>query len=223
MNDAQTNLTLKQRRRMQGSASPSDEQQRSWSGEISRTVAILILLLAFGVGTALGMVYFRPDPRLKELDDLQALMADAGSDMPQDIRDMLRDQFENVNDRLPYGERRMTREDWGFSRASAFLAKSSADQLADLERMVARQKQREEDQAQRELEAAANGSNANTGTSNGNSNNNGGRGRGGRNDEQRAQHQEQRLANHPPEQRAQFGLMRQMMNAVRQQQGMGPR
>jgi hypothetical protein len=225
MNEAKTNLTLKQRQRMQGKVQSEQKPEKQGSGkELPRIVAILLLLLAFGGGTALGMIYFRPDPRLQEMDDMMAIAMDPLT--PDDMRGMLMGESGELNAQLPANMRRgrgMMRDpdERDMAMAPKFLAMSAADQLARLEKMAADEKEREARRAEREAEAAANAadkpadSSKGDGSSN-NGNGNGG-GRGGKNDQQKVQRQEQGLANHPPQQRAQGGLMRQMINAVRQQ------
>jgi len=220
MNETKTNLTLKQRQRLQGKASPASKPSGGPTNakELSRKVAILLLLLAFGVGTALGMIYFRPDPQLQEMADMEAIMGDPNT--PWEVR---RELGQVVEDDIPANLRRGRGmrgdpEERDMARAPKFLAMSPADQLAEAQKDAARQKEREAMQAAREAAAAANpaANPASSSQANGNGNNNGG-GRGGSSDQQRVQRKEQGLANHPPQARAQGTLMRQMMNAVKQQ------
>ena len=62
-------------------------------------VAILLLLLALGGGTALGMIYFRPDPRLQEMDDMMAIAMDPFT--PDDVRGTLMGETGELNAQLP--------------------------------------------------------------------------------------------------------------------------
>ncbi len=209
MNEAKTNLTLKQRRRMQGIAQPSGKQQGDGGRrELPLIAVILILLFAFGGGTALGMIWFRTDPRLQELDDMQAIAANENT--PGDIRGELMGQRRELADQLPAELRQRAGMDWGGGFMADFFAKPAADQLAAMQKMVDWEKERE---AEREARDAAKPAD----TSKDNSNNSNGSGRGGKNDQQRVQSMEQHLANRPPEQRAQGTLFHQMMNSVRQQ------
>lgn len=211
-----TNLTLKQRQRIQGKVVPQKSEQKNGK-ELSRVVAILLLLLAFGGGTALGMIYFRPDPRLQELEDMQAVLADQFT--PGDMRREFGGEMQELAESLPANLRGRGGMGRGEDRIAKFFAKSSADQLAELKARAEREKEWEARRAEMEAEAAANGTAkpADSSQANNNGNNGNGRGRGGKNDDQRVQRMEQRLANRPPQQRAQGGLFRQMVNAVRQQ------
>jgi hypothetical protein len=221
MNETKTNLTLKQRRRLQGNVQSEQGSDKQASGkELPRIVAILLLLLAFGGGTALGMIYFRPDPALQEIDDMMAIAMDENT--PRDLQGELMGERRAIADELPANRRRgrgmRDPEDWEMARAPKFLALSPADQLARLKKEIEGQKEWEARQAERAAEAAADAAAKPADSSksdNSNSNNGQGR-RGGGTDQQRVQRQEQRIANNPPQQRAQGGLYGQMRNAVRQ-------
>ena len=183
------------------------------------------------------MIYFKRNPRLQEMYDMEALLADAGSDMPADVRQLLFGQIQEIGGSMGRGGLRGRGEDdfENPQRLSRFFAMSSADQLAALEARIAREKRFEAMRAQRQAEAAANASSQSADASknssdgnngNGNGNGNGGNGRGGRgsmNDDQRVARKEKGLAQSQPTQRAQSGLMRQMNNAVRVQQGLASR
>lgn len=205
-----TNLTLKQRRKLQGVAMPEEGSASSGPKELSRKVATLVFLLAFGLGAILGMLFFRTDPRLQELDQIARLEEFAGPDMSGDVRDMLRGDSDDINNQLPTSERRRTMEDYMFSRMAGFFKLPTADQLAQLKRRAEREIER--DQAMQQL---ASDPNANADAKNGNNNGNGRH--GGGSDQQRAARMEKMLANRPPEQRSQFTLMHQMSTAVKQQ------
>ncbi len=216
MSDAKTNLTLKQRQRMAGKAPSGQKAARGEESqkELSRVAAVLLLLLAFGVGTALGMVYFRPDPRLEEIDDIQTVVAEA--EVPDEIRGELMGRAFELSNQLPSNLREqvgMGQNRWS-ERLTKFFAKSSADQLAEVQQDVAREKAWEAEQAAAEQAAAANPAADASQTANKNSNT----GRGGwRNasDQQRAQRMQQRLSNSTPQQRSQGTMYRQMRNALR--------
>ncbi len=229
MNEMKTNLTLKQRQRLQGKTQAASKPAGAGGGrkEVSRMVAILLLLLAFGGGTALGMIYFRPDPRLQELADMEAIMSD-----PNLSGELRRELGMAVEDDIPAnlrgrrGGMRGDPEERDMARSQKFLAMSTADQLAELKKEAAREIEREARRAEREAEMAANAAAKPADSSQANSNGNGQgggqrKGRAGRSDEQRTQRKEQGLANHPPSQRGGGTLMHQMRNAVKQQVSMG--
>lgn len=208
------NLTLKQRRKMQGIAMPSARADRSDKKEISKKVALLILFLAFGIGVIAGMIYFRPDQRIADLNQMEALLNAPGNEMPRDVRDMLEGQSSAIRDQLP---RRRDDRRGGFSMfAGQFFKLAPADQIAWLKQMEERRAEREQRWAQEQQQAAASGANSQTGNGGNNSNGNGRGGRGG-SDAQRTAMREQHLAQIPPQQRGQMTLMRQMGGAVRQQ------
>jgi hypothetical protein len=212
MNETKTNLTLKQRQRLQGRVqSPHDESTNSTGKRLAQKVA---LLLAFLGGVALGMIYFRTDPRLREIEDLQTLMAQAG--VPFDLQ---RELGGELVEALPSDLRsQLWKGRGGRGRSDTrFFTRSPAEQLALLQRIVAHDKEREERRAEAEQAGASNPADSSQ------SQNNGGGGGKGKSDQQKVQSYEQRLANRPPEMRAQGGLFHQMMNSVRQQQGMPAR
>ena len=207
-----TNLTLKQRRKMQGIAMPAPRAERSGKKELSKSVALLILLLAFGVGVAAGMIYFRPDQRIADLNQMEAVMNEARGDMPSDVRDFLEEQSMTIRDQLP--RQRDDRRGSGF--IGRFFNMAPADQLAFLQRMEERRSQFEQRRAQQAQQSGGANASGQASNSSGNNNRNGGR-RGGMDNTQRTERMEQHLAQRPPQQRGQFTLMRQMGSTVRQQ------
>ena len=172
----------------------------------------MLLLLAFGVGTALGMFSFRPDPRLEEIDDIQTVVAE--TDVPDEIRGELMGRAWELTNQLPNELREqagMGPNRWS-ERLNKFFAKSAADQLAEVQQDVAREKAAEAEQAAAEQAAAANPPADASQASNNNNNRGGWR---SASDQQRAQRMQQHLSNSTPQQRSQGTMYHQMRNALR--------
>src|SRR5580698_1889290 len=130
MNGNTANLTLKQRRKMQGIAMP--EKGAAAPNEVSKKVSYGIFITALAIGIILGLLYFKADARAIELANEEALMAEAGSDMPSDVAQDLRERTDDLREQLP-GRRNDDRRS-GF--LTAFFAMSPADQLARLKQMA---------------------------------------------------------------------------------------
>jgi hypothetical protein len=213
MNGTSANLTLKQRRRMQG-IDVSDKPERAKNGELSKKVSTGIFLVVFIGGIILGMLYFKPDPREIELANEEAITDLGGSDLSGDIRRDLFERMEDLNQQLP---NRHSNGRFGGGFFTAFFAMAPADQLAALRARAEWDKRRDERMAKEQQDSGNSSQSNNSKDNNNNNNGNGGNGRGGGNDTQRQERMEQHLASRPPLQRGQMSLMHQMSQAVRQQ------
>jgi len=240
MSDGQTNLTLRQRRRMQkagksaGGASNSDGGRRGlWA------VLAILLLAALGGGSVWAWTHFHRsvDPRILEIADIQASIAKLGDspDNDKERRELFRKMREKM-DSLPDELRSQAPPPRFGPDLQKFFAMSAEEQLAALQKEIERmQKFRAQREAERQSGQAdgappgttppsndPNSQSSNGQTANGQGGNGPPRGPRGGTDQQAVQWRQRGLANNPPQNRAQFGLYRQMQNAVMQQQGVSP-
>ena len=242
MSDGKANLTLKQRRRMQESAAfVSAATDASANAPMNRRRKWAIALAAFAIllagGSAWAWIHFHPglDPRLQELADLQAKLSKLdnpfgpeGMDLIRQMREKGRDLPDDLKAKARDGGRAMFE-----ARMDQFFAKSSKDQLAELDQFIAGMQLME---AMQKMKESFGGSNSAAGgqkpdgttadsanQSSGNQpGNNQPHGPWGRSDAQRAAGFQKMLSDSNPFRRAEWGLGRQMMQARMQQQNVTP-
>lgn len=221
MSDGQTNLTLRQRQSAKPAATggmvaggivaddmrgPKQSAGRRNFRRLAAAAAIVLLL----AGAVWAWIYFHPgiDPRLQEVLALQSQMSKLATpiskeafelqrqveakmrDLPQDLKDQARKNGQNLFQ----------------ARFDRFFAMSAKDQLAELDKIILGI------QALQQMQNLKNALGGQT-------NNGHPPGPAGRSDAQRAQFVQRMIADHPPAQRAQFTLGRQMFQARMQQQG----
>jgi hypothetical protein len=205
------NLTLRQRLRLQrrDAAAPADVNSASRK-RIFRNLAVVLVVLLLAGGIWAWLYFHRsPDPRLQEIIALQTKISKLDSPFGSEafaIRRQIEEKMKGLSD----DSTRAARDNAGQlfkARLDRFWSLSSQDQLAELDQVIA---------GIQAMEAARS-------MLGGNGNNNGNGGQpGGRSDLQRAEGLQKMISTHPPLERGQFGLGRQMMNARMQQQGIAP-
>lgn len=215
MSDDATNLTLRQRRRLQrseavASGKPKSKRRLRWM------LLSLGLICLLGVGVWAWLHFNRGiDPRLQEILALQSKVDQLQNPIGDDARALQRQIWEKAKD-LPDDLKGQVRQKMRNSfdmRFDRFFQMSSKEQLALLDSLIAGFQAMEAVQKVKDALGGSSQSNANSGG--------GPKGWGG-SDAQRMQHMEQMLSNLPPERRAQWTLGRQMFNARMQQQGATP-
>jgi hypothetical protein len=215
MSDDQTNLTLRQRRRLQQSDSDAEPQSKPTSKRRYLWALLSVGLVALaGVGVW-AWIHFHPgtDPRLQEFVALQAQADKLANPMGPEalaIYKQMREKAKDLPDDLKGKVREMGQHSFK-SRSEQFFAKSSKDQLAELDQFIFMI------QANELKNSLTGQSSANAGGGSGKPG-----GPGGRTDAQKVQWWQGRMATISPQQRAQFGLGIQMLNARMQQQGVTP-
>jgi len=227
MSADQTNLTLRQRKRLQqadgNDASAATSEPNSQRRYLRALLAVGFVAL-LGVGGIWAWMHFNRgnDPRYQEILALQAKANGLKNPISPEAMEMYKQMHEKMKD-LPNDLKKQVEENGRNSmqsRSSQFFASSSEDQLAMLDNIIAAVQAME---ALRNAQSALGGNSAadsnNSGSSSGNGQ--GGHGWGGT-DTQRTQRMQSMLSNLTPQQRAQWGLGRQMFNARMQQQGGTP-
>ena len=217
MSDHQTNLTLRQRHRLNKSdaaaAAGMDPETERRILRIS-LLTLLILLAAGGAWASFG--HRAGDARLQEVIALQTKVSKLDSPFGKDGMELHREIWTKMKD-LPDDLKREAghnAEKLFQARFDHFFAEPSQDQLKELDNYIAGM------QAMEQLRNLQNSLAGNqSANSNSNSANNNGQGPRGRNDQQRTQMIERMITSHSPQQRGEFNLGRQMMNARMQQQG----
>ena len=231
MSDDQTNLTLRQRKRLQksdnssvGDAAEGPKSKR----RLLRTLLAAGLVILLGVGGAWAWMHFNRgnDARYQEVLALQAKANSLDTPIGKDAFDLYKQIHDKTNE-LPDDLKKQA-EDNGRNamqaRMNRFFVSSSEDQLAMLDKIILGVQAME---AMRNVQSALGGKPAaNAGAdsgkpSGGQGNGSGGHGWGGT-DTQRMQGMQKMLSNLTPQQRAQWGMGRQMFNARMQQQGATP-
>jgi hypothetical protein len=232
MSDDQTNLNLRQRRRLQesaadgvaadGPATPEVNHRRRWA----ILVGALMILLAGGAAWA--WIHFHPgvDPRLQEIYALQGDIAKLNNPMKDGgpLFRQMHDKVEALPDDLKAEVRRKGPQMFR-GRMQKFFAMSHEDQLAELDKIIAGIQLMEAARKAGQMFGGpppANSGAANSTAQSGNASPPPHGPWGSASDSQRVQHLQSMLSDIPPEDRAQFNLFRQMLTARMQQQNIQP-
>lgn len=210
-----------------------------------RWVALVLVLLFCGVGAAWATGLIGPDPRLSEIRDLRARMADPS--LSDDERSTLRGEMRKKMQDLPDDLRMKVRQERSGGQAQGpgqgrgrgpdlkqmkdILAMPEKDRLAALDKEIdataERMKKRQEEMAKNEAanqgkDQAANGKPGDGAATGGQTGQAGGRGPGGwgqMTDAQARQMRNTRLSSTPADSRATFSTFRQLMQARALQKG----
>ncbi len=227
MSEEQTNLTLKQRQRLQQSS--GDSQSASPSKHRYRRALLSLGVVALLSGSVWALFHFLrgPDPRLAEISDLMAQAGKLDNPMSKEAMDLRKQIGEKMKDLPDDLKSQIAEKGRGMFQAhfDKFFGMSSADQLAELDKVILGMKAMEALQKAKEALSGVTGGGsspavASSGSSGSSSTANAGPGgHGGRSDAQRMQGWQKMIANIPPTHRAQWTLGRQMFNVRIQQQG----
>jgi len=219
MSEDQTNLTLRQRKRLQQSDGSPQSESRSMRRYFRAMLSIgLVALLSVAVW-AWFHFHHGTDPRLAEISDLMAQAGKLDNPMGKEAMDLRRQIGEKMKDLPDDLKSQVADKGRGMfqARFDKFFTMSSKEQLAELDKVIL---------GMQAMEALQKAKDAIAGTASTNpaadSAKQGPGGPGGRSDAQRTQGMQKMLANIPPTQRAQWTLGRQMFNARVQQQGGTP-
>jgi hypothetical protein len=218
MSEEQTNLTLRQRKRLQqlngDSQSESPPKRRYLRALLSVAVVALLSVSVW----ALFHFLRGPDPRVAEISDLMARAGKLDNPMGKEAMDLRKQIGEKMKDLPDDLKSQIAEKGRGMFQAKfdQFFGMSSADQLAELDKVILGMKAMEALQKAKEALSGATGGGSSGSSSTSNS---GPGGHGGRSDAQKMQGWQKMMANIPPTHRAQWTLGRQMFNARIQQQG----
>lgn len=230
MSEDQTNLTLRQRKRMQQSAGSSvGSGSEPKSKRYLRVLLAVGLILVLGVGVWAWMHFNRGnDPRYQEVLALQAKANKLDNPISPEAIDLYKQMHEKMKG-LPDDLKEQVQQNGINSmqmRSTRFFASSSKDQLALLDMFILAVQAKQ-------LKDSLTGQTPSTGADSGKADGDSGKAAGGSGnapaghgwggtDAQKMQHMQKMLSNLTPQQRAQWGMGRQMFNARMQQQGGTP-
>jgi len=196
--------------------------------------SVVILLGGLGIAWATGV--FDPDPRLAELRNLRAQMADDSltDAQRQALRDQLRQKFDGLPEDLRASLDKGRQRNWDPSREikrlNEFFALSPADRDAALKKEVEDMYRQQQEREKRQQDRAAADAAAKTGdSSSGGDKSKGGQGngqggsrgpRGTATDEQRLARSKNYVEKAPPEARAARAVYQDLLAQKAQQMGM---